>query len=93
MLMRTHNRTVDKHFFKIGITGQLREESMPDALPRPTGKTLIGAIPETELRMKVAPRTACGSDPEYRLDKQTIVCRVRPGTLCLPGSNASIRSN
>ena len=73
MLMRTHNRAVDKHFFKIGVTGQLCEESMPDALPRPSGKALVSAIPETKLRGKITPRTARASDPEYGLDKQAIV--------------------
>ena len=73
MLMSTHNRTVDEHFFKIGVTGQLRKEPMPNALPRPARKALVGAIPETELRRKVAPGTARARDPEYGLDKQTIV--------------------
>jgi len=52
MLMCAHNRSVDKHFFKIGITGQLREEPMPDAMPRrPRGKALVAvalSIPESD---------------------------------------------
>ena len=69
MLMSTHNRTVDEYLFKVSVTSQLREESMPDALPRPTGKALIGAIPEAELRWKVTPGAARARNPEYGFDK------------------------
>ena len=85
MLMSPHNRAVDKHFFKIGITGELREETMPDALPRPTGKALIGVIPETKLRSKVTPRTARTGNPEYRLDKRSIVRGVTTRIAALTG--------
>jgi hypothetical protein len=45
MLMRTHSGAVDEHFFKIGISRHFCEDPMPDALPRPAGKALIGTIP------------------------------------------------
>ena len=56
----------------------MREELMPDALPRPVGKALVGAIPESKLLRKIAPRAACPRNPEHGLDKQAIVCGRAP---------------
>ena len=96
MLMGAHNRAVDKHFFEIGVTRQLREDLMPNSPPRPAGKTLIGTIPEAELRRQVAPRAAGTGDPEHRFDRQTSDCPPRSDRgrcACLAASLRSARTD
>ena len=96
MLMGAHNRAVDKHFFEIGVTRQLREDLMPNSPPRPAGKTLIGTIPEVELRRQVAPRAAGTGDPEHRFDRQTSDCPPRSDRgrcACLAASLRSARTD
>jgi hypothetical protein len=67
--MGTHYRAVDKDFLEISISGEMRKEMMPNTLPRPSGKALVVAIPETKLNRQIAPRTASARNPEHGLNK------------------------
>ena len=72
MLMGSHDGTVDKDFFKIGIACQLSEHPIPYALPRAPGKALIHAIPQPKFTGQITPRAAGTSYPKDGFDKQTL---------------------
>jgi hypothetical protein len=92
--MRANERAVDEYFLEIRVLRQLRKDAMPDAATRPSGKTLIDTVPETErVGGKSAPRTAYTGNPQHRFNEQSIVARRTSRIPALPGSIDSIRSN
>jgi len=57
MLMSANDGGVNEHRAKSPLLGQGREDPVPDAGARPTGKALVGAVPQPKLRRQIAPGT------------------------------------
>ena len=76
MLMCAHDGGIDDQVFEIWIFYQRIEKTLPNALLGPSSETLEHAIPVAELFRQIPPRCPGASDPENRIDEQTIILAV-----------------
>lgn len=73
--MGANDGAIDERLFKIGILRQEREDSMPDTVSRPSGESLVDAVPRAELGGKITPGTARPGNPQHGLNKFSIIGR------------------
>ncbi len=78
MLMDANDRTVNEDFLKIGITGQLGKNPLPNATFLPACEPPVDDVPGTELFWQFAPARSRTCHPQRSLDKQAIVRRATP---------------
>ena len=78
MLVGPHDGGVDDQVFEVGIFDQRIENTFPNALFCPPAEALENAVPVAKLWRQVALGRARASNPEHRIDEQTIVLAVPP---------------
>src|ERR1700690_887110 len=78
MLVSPHDGGVDDQVFEVWIFDQHIENTFPNALLSPSAEALENAVPVAELLRQVAPGRPRASDPQHRIDEQTIVLAVPP---------------
>ena len=79
MLMDPDVCRVDEDVFEIGIIRQSLENSLPDALLRPTPEAGVDGEPLAEFPRQITPGRAGARNPQHRFDKHSIVTRGGAG--------------
>src|ERR1700676_504084 len=78
MLGRPHDGRVADQVLEVWFFDQRIENTFPNALLCPSAEALENAVPVAKLLRQVAPGRPRASDPEHRIDEQTIVLAVPP---------------
>src|SRR5882672_12486447 len=76
MLVGAHVSGVDDQVFEVGIFHQRIEDAFPNALLGPAAEALENAVPVAERWRQIAPGRTRTRNPEYSVDKKTIVLAV-----------------
>ena len=80
VLVGAVDRAVQAVPFVIGIGPQGLEQAHPLASLRPAVKAVEHGLPWPELVRQIAPRNACTSPPQHRLDEAAVVCARAPSS-------------
>lgn len=73
MLVGTHDGRINESVLHVGVTTHRLGNALKYTLLALTGETYIRPMPMPELGRQVAPRAAGTHDPEYGLNKPSIV--------------------
>jgi hypothetical protein len=82
MLVRPHNRSIQKNFLKIRVFAKLGKKCLPDAFVRPAREAPKRRIPWPKVGREITPGSTCSCHPENRFDKQAIICTGTPTVSC-----------
>lgn len=74
MLVRPHDRTVEKHFLEVSVFAQRGKQRLPNTFIRPAREAPEHTVPRSESGGEVTPGRACSRHPEHRFNKQPVVC-------------------
>ncbi len=84
MLVCAHDRAVEKYLFKIYLFTQRGKNGLPDALVGPAREAPEYAVPRTEGRWQVSPRSPCSGHPEHCFDEQSVIGTCAPAITFFP---------
>src|SRR5262245_57958558 len=83
MLMCADDGGVDDEMFAVRTFTQLIEDTLPNALLRPSSKALELAVPVAEIVGQVTPGRACSVDPQNGFNEAAIVLAAPTLVACL----------
>ncbi len=78
MLMGADDGGVDDEVFIVRTFTQLIENTLPNAVLRPSAETLEHAVPITKLAGQIAPRCSRAGDPENAIDEAAVILAAPP---------------
>jgi hypothetical protein len=70
---------VDYRVFHVGIVGDGIEQSLPDTRLRPVAEAREYAVPVAQRGRQIPPGAAGSGDPQYRLNKSSVVLAAAAG--------------